>query len=208
VEFVIPLCQPWHGFQEATVVVREGGVLAVGRTAEGFDERPIAAEDVVGLVAPYMELYDWLGFEVGRILGLGYSPIAGDLFTWLRSHVAFIDEASARWGRVVDGVGPFSVRRFLRRVYMPYSGHALTLTYVAYPFPDAVVAAESRGRTMAIGSVVVEWGGVKVASAGVRTLAGALLLAQATPELTPVLKELRKTLEEFVARFLSISACR
>jgi hypothetical protein len=61
---------------------------------------------------------------------------------------------------------------------------------------------------MAIGSVVVEWGGVKVASAGVRTLAGAFLLAQATPELTPVLKELRKTLEEFVARFLSISACR
>ncbi len=40
-EFVIPLCQPWRGFQEATLVVREGGVLAVGRTAEGFDESPL-----------------------------------------------------------------------------------------------------------------------------------------------------------------------
>lgn len=207
-EFVIPICQPWGGFQEATVIIREGGVLAVGKTAEGFDERSIAVEEVVDLVVPYMELYDWLGFEVGRILGLGYSRTAGDLFAWLRSHVAFIDEASAKWGRVVDGVGPFSVRRLLRRVYMPYSGHALTLTYVAYPFPDAVVAAENRGKTMAIGSVVVEWGGMKVASAGIRTLAGAFLLAQAAPELTPELKELRETLEEFVARFLSISACR
>ncbi len=207
-EFVIPICQPWGGFQEATVIIREGGVLAVGKTAEGYDERSIAVEEVVDLVVPYMELYDWLGFEVGRILGLGYSRTAGDLFDWLRSHVAFIDEASAKWGRVVDGVGSFSVRRLLRRVYMPYSGHALTLTYVAYPFPDAVVAAENRGKTMAIGSVVVEWGGVKVASAGIRTLAGAFLLAQAAPELTPELKELRKTLEEFVARFLSISACR
>ena len=207
-EFVIPICQPWGGFQEATVIIREGGVLAVGKTAEGYDERSIAVEEVVDLVAPYMELYDWLGFEAGRILGLGYSRTAGDLFDWLSSHVAFIDEASAKWGRVVDGVGPFSVRRLLRRVYMPYSGHALTLTYVAYPFPDAVVAAENRGKTMAIGSVVVEWGGMKVASAGIRTLAGAFLLAQAAPELTPELKELRKTLEEFVARFLSISACR
>ena len=207
-EFVIPLCEPWRGFQEATVIIKEGGVLAVGRTAEGFDERPVAAEEVASLAAPYMELYDWLGSELGRVLGLEYRRAAGDVFTWLRSHVRFIDEVGAKWGRIVDGVGPFSVRRFLRRVYMPYSGHALTLTYVAYPFPDAVVVAENRGRVMAIGSVVVEWGGVKVASAGIRTLAGAFLLAQAAPELTPELKELKKTLEGFVARFFSISACR
>jgi hypothetical protein len=192
VEFVIPICQPWREFQEATLIVREGGALVIGRTADGFDERVVAVEEVLDVVAPYMELYDWLGSEVGGILGVEYRGRDGDIFTWLRSHVSFIDGADAKWAKVVDGLGPFSVRRFVKRVYMPYKGHALTLTYVAYPFPDAVVAADNRGRTMAIGSVVVEWGGVKVASAGIRTLAGAFLLAQAAPELAPELKELKK----------------
>jgi hypothetical protein len=208
VEFVVPLCRPWRDFQEATIIVKEGGALVVGRTGEGFDERSIAVEDVEDLVTPYVRLYDWLGAEAGRVLGVEYRGAAGGVLEWLRAHISFIDAAGARWGRLIDGVGPFSVRRFLKRVYMPYSGHALTLTYVAYPFPDAVVAAENKGRTMAIGSVVVEWGGVRVASAGLRTLAGAFLLAQAAPELLPELKELKKILEEFVTRFVSTSACQ
>ncbi|MFN7106299.1 MAG: hypothetical protein ACK4M3_06950, partial [Pyrobaculum sp.] len=119
-----------------------------------------------------------------------------------------IDSANAKFGKLIDRVGPFTVRKSLREIYMPYSGHALTLTYVAYPYRDAVVIAENKGRVMAIGSVVVEWGGVKVASAGLRTLAGALLLAQAAPELMPELREFKKKLEEFVKRFVSISPCR
>lgn len=204
----MPMCDKWREFQEVTFIIRDGETLAVGRTAEGYDERSISVEEVVDIVKPYMELYDWLGSEIGKVLDVEYVPGKGDIYTWLKSHISFIDTASVKWGKVVDRVGPFSLRRYLKKVYMPYSGHALTLTYVAYPYPDAVVAAENKGRVMAIGSVVVEWGGVKVASAGIRTVAGALLLAQAASELTPELKELKKALEEFVARFFTISTCR
>ncbi|AET34171.1 hypothetical protein [Pyrobaculum ferrireducens] len=207
-ELVVPLCGTWREFQEATLIVRESVVTVVGRVGDSFDERVVDVGDVADVVRPYVELYDWFASEVGRVLGVEYGPDSAGLFQWLRSHVAFIVSANARWGRLVDGVGPFSVRRFVKRVYMPYIGHSLTLTYVAYPYPDAIVAAENKGRTMAIGSVVVEWGGVKVASAGVRTLAGALLLAQAAPELRPELGELKKALEGFVERFRAISACR
>ena len=208
VEFIVPLCSRWGDFEEVTFVVREGSVLAVGRTAGGFDERAVELGQVEALLRPYQELYDFLAARLAEVLGVEYKPEGGDVFSWLRSHVAFIDAASAKWGKVVDRLGQFSVRRPVREVFMPYSGHALTLTYVAYPFQGAVVAAENKGRVMAIGSVVVEWGGVKVASAGLRTLAGAVLLAQAAPELLEELKSVKKAVEEFVARFRSISACR
>lgn len=207
VELIVPLCGPWRDFQEVTFIAREGRVVAVGKTREGYDERAVAPEEVSDILKPYLELYDWLGSEVGRALGVEYARGGGDLFSWLRSHVEFVDVAGARWGRAIDGVGPFSVRRFLRRVYMPYSGHSLTLSYVAFPFPDAVVHAENKARVMAVGSVVVEWGGVRVASAGIRTLAGAFLLAQAAPELLPLLGELKRALEEFVGRFYGVSGC-
>jgi hypothetical protein len=208
VELVVPICRPWREFQEVTLVVREGGALAVGRTEAGFEERGARLEEVEELLAPYARLYDRLAGSIARALGVEYRPGGGGLIAWLRGHVSFLDAAGARWGRVVDSVGPFSVRRELDRVYIPYSGHALTLTYVAYPYRNAVVAAENRGRAIAIGSVVVEWGGVKVASAGLRTIAGALLLAQAAPELAPALAELRRALGEFVAEFSSMSPCR
>ncbi|MEZ0319704.1 MAG: hypothetical protein ABWK05_06925 [Pyrobaculum sp.] len=207
-EFIVPLCSRWEDFEEATFVVREGAVLAVGRTPGGFDERVVELGSVAAFLKPYQEIYDFLASELGRAFGVDYRPDYGDVFSWLRSHVSFIDAVGARWGRTVDRLGPFSVRRLVKEVYMPYSGHALTLTYVAYPFQNAVVAAENKGRAMAIGSVVVEWGGVKVASAGLRTLAGAVLLAQAASELLEELRSVKKAVEEFVARFRAISACR
>jgi len=210
VELIVPLCAPWGEFQEATIIIRENVVVAVGRTAGGFDERVIdSPEALEPLIRPYLELYDYLGAEIGRVLSLDYPPgERGDVFTWLRNHVSFIDAANGRWGRLADKLGPFSVRKPVKKVYMPYSGHALTLTYVAYPFEDAIVAAENKGKVMAIGSVAVEWGGVRVASAGIRTIAGALLLAQAAPELSNELGELKNVLERFVEKFRSISPCQ
>mgnify|MGYP001770652289 CR=1 FL=1 len=207
-ELVIPLCGPWGDFDDATIIVRESSALVVGRTGSEFDERAVGVEEVESVARSYMALYDWLAGEVAKVLGVEYSPAGGGLAQWLRAHVAFIDAAGVRWAKIVDGLGPFTVRRYVKKAYMPYIGHSLTLTYVAYPYPDALIAAENRGRTMAIGSVWVEWGGVKVASAGLRTLPGALLLAQGAPELAPQLGELKKAVEEFAARFASISACR
>ncbi|MEM0483883.1 MAG: hypothetical protein QW434_04175 [Pyrobaculum sp.] len=207
-EFVVPLCAQWREFEEATLIVRGETSIVVGHVGSEFDERIIATQEVEELLRPYVDLYNWLGEEVARVFGVEYKREAGGLPLWLRGHVGFIDAVGAKWGRVVDKIGPFSVRRHVKKAYLPYLGHSLTLTYVAYPYPDAIIVAENKGRTMAIGSVVVEWGGVKVASAGLRTLAGALLLAQAAPELAPELGELKKILEEFVNRFYSISTCR
>ncbi|MFN3803913.1 MAG: hypothetical protein ACK4SY_02535 [Pyrobaculum sp.] len=205
-EFIVPLCS-WRDFEEVTFIVREGSVIAVGRTAAGFDERVIDVGEIATILAPYMELYDTLAAGLAEVLTVEYRPESREVYSWLKHHVRFIDSASAKFGKLIDKVGPFTVRKFLQAVYMPYSGHALTLTYVAYPYRDAVVVAENRGRVMAIGSVLVEWGGVKVASAGIRTLAGALLLAQAAPELMPELREIRKKLEEFV-KSAPIPPCR
>lgn len=207
-DLVVPLCGPWGDFLDVTFIVREGGCVAVGRTDGGFDERVVDLEEVAGIIAPYLDLYDSLASDIGAALGVSYVPERSDVVSWLRRHVEFIDAAGAKWGRLIDRVGPFTVKKLLRSVYMPYIGHTLSLTYVAYPYPDAVVYAENKGRVMAIGSVVVEWGGVKVASVGIRTLSGALLLAQASPELLPVLEELKKALSRFVESFGSISRCR
>ncbi|RFA94325.1 hypothetical protein [Pyrobaculum aerophilum] len=207
-ELVVPLCAPWRDFQEATIIVKGEAATVIGRVGSEFDERIVAAQEVEEALRPYVDLYDWLGAGISRVFGVEYKREARGLPLWLKSHVEFIDAVNAKWGRIVDKIGPFSVRRYVKKAYLPYIGHSLTLTYVAYPYPDAIIVAENKGKTMAIGSVIVEWGGVKVASAGIRTLSGALLLAQAAPELAPELGELKKILEEFVNRFYSISACR
>lgn len=207
-EMVVPICGPWDVFEDVTIIIKESLVLAVGKTQAGFEERVVEINDVLDLVTPYVNLYDYFAKKIGEALGVSYDVEQRDIVDWLRGHVAFIDLASAKWGKLIDKVGPFSVRKMLKRVYMPYIGHTLSLTYVAYPYPDAVVYAENKGRVMAIGSVVVEWGGVRVATAGIRTLPGALLLAQASPNLMPTLENLKKALEEFINNFTSISQCR
>ncbi len=206
VEFVIPLCD-WGEFQEATIVVKRDGIYVMGRAGDEFREMSIDVEGVYPALAPYVKLYDALASSIAKVLDLTYES-SGDIYTWLRRHVEFIDAASAKFGKLIDKVGLFTVRRHVKTLYIPYSGHTLTLTYVAYPYRDALVTAENKGRVMAIGSVIIEWGGVKVASAGVRTLAGALLLAQAAPELMPQLQQFKNTLEEFVNKFRSISQCQ
>lgn len=207
VEFVIPLCN-WREFQEATIVVKRDSIYVIGRASDGFKEVSTDVEEVYPTLTPYMELYDAFASNISTVLDLTHEVGLRDVYTWLKRQVEFIDRANVKFGKLIDRVGPFTVRKHVKILYMPYSGHTLTLTYVAYPYHNAVVIAENKGRVMAIGSVIVEWGGVKVASAGIRTLAGALLLAQATPELMPQLQELKKALEEFVNKFKSISQCQ
>jgi hypothetical protein len=51
---------------------------------------------------------------------------------------------------------------------------------------------------MAIGSVVVEWGGVAVYRGGLRTLPGAVVLAQAEPRLAPPLEAIARAVSKLV----------
>ncbi|MEL9990233.1 MAG: hypothetical protein QXP98_02235 [Thermoproteus sp.] len=205
-DFSIPIGR-LRGLEDATLIVRPEGALVVGRGPGGYDEVPLSLEEAKPHVLPYAEAYDAFLVEVARALGADYEPPdRADLGKWLEGHVRGLEALGAKWAKIIDSKGPFAIRRVVPKLYVPYMGSSLTATYLIYPYEGAVVSAENKGRTMAIGSVVVEWGGVAVHKAGLRTLPGAVLLAQAAPELAEPLGAIREALSALVERIASLSA--
>ncbi len=199
-DFTIPVGR-FRDLEDATLIVRPQGALAVGRGPGGYDEVPIPLEEARPYVLPYAEAYDELLMKIAEALGASYEPPdRSDIGKWLEAHARAVESLGAKWAKVVDSVGPFAFRRVVAKVYVPYMGSSITATYLIYPFENAVVSADNKGRTMAIGSVVVEWGGVAVYKGGLRTLPGALVLAQAEPKLAPPLEAFAEALSELVAK--------
>ncbi|MGC8582934.1 MAG: hypothetical protein ACP5KY_03605 [Thermoproteus sp.] len=199
-DFSVPVGR-FRELEDATLIVRPDGAIVVGKGPGGYDEVPVSLEEARPYVVPYAEAYDEFLRKVAEALGAGYEPPdRSDVGKWLEGHVKAVEALGAKWAKVVDSVGPFSIRRVVQRVYVPYMGSSITATYLLYPFENAVVAADNKGRTMAIGSVVVEWGGVAVYRGGLRTLPGAVVLAQAEPKLAPPLRAFADALSELVAR--------
>ncbi|MFP3251570.1 MAG: hypothetical protein RXO32_07605 [Thermoproteus sp.] len=186
-DFSVPVGR-FRDLEDATLIIRPEGATAVGRGPGGYDEVPVGLEEARAYAAPYVEAYDEFLRKVAEALGTSYEPPdRSNIAKWLEGHVKAVEALGARWAKVVDSVGPFAFRRAVPRVYIPYMGSSITATYLLYPFEGAVVAADNKGRTMAIGSVVVEWGGVAVYRGGLRTLPGAVVLAQAEPRIAPPL---------------------
>lgn len=204
-DFAIPVGK-FRELEDATLIVRPQGALAVGRGPGGYDEMPISLDEASPYVLPYAEAYDEFLRRVAEALGAGYEPPdRSNIGKWLEAHVRAVESLGAKWAKVVDSVGPFVVRRVVAKVYVPYMGSSLTATYIVYPFENAVVSADNKGKTMAIGSVVVEWGGVAVYKGGLRTLPGALVLAQAEPKLAPPLEAFARALSELVDKVLRLA---
>lgn len=199
-DFAIPVGR-FRDLEDATLIVRPQGAVAVGRGPGGYDEVPIPLEEAKPYALPYAEAYDEFLKKIAEALGASYEPPdRSDIGRWLEAHVRAVESLGARWAKVVDSIGPFSIRRVVAKVYVPYMGSSITATYLVYPFENAVVAAENKGRTMAIGSVVVEWGGVAVYKGGLRTLPGAIVLAQAEPKLAAPLKAFAEATSELAAK--------
>ncbi|MBP1448561.1 MAG: hypothetical protein JZD41_00870 [Thermoproteus sp.] len=203
-DFAIPIGR-LRDLEDVTLIIRPGSAVAVGGGPSGYDELPIPLEEAARLAAPYAEAYDEFLAKVAEALGAAYAPPqSSDITAWLEAHVRAVEALGARWAAAVDAKGPFTVRRRVARLYIPYMGSSLTATYLLYPFEGAVVSADNRGRTMAIGSAVVEWGGVVVYKAGLRTLPGAIVLAQAEPDLAPPLPRIAEAVAELAARVNSL----
>jgi len=207
VEFSAPLCSLWD-LDDVVVILKENSAIVAGRGRGGFEERYLKPEEVEPYVRQYVDLYDKFLSKIAEIIGSKYEKRAGNIVEWLKSHVDALNRMSAKWGKLADALGPFSLSRRVDAVYVPYVGLSITANYVAYPFPDAVIHAENRGETMAIGSVVVKWGGSTVIKVGIRTIAGAILLSQADAGLSQELGAINRALGEFVEEFKSIWRCQ
>nr|KJR74373.1 MAG: hypothetical protein TU35_00660 [Thermoproteus sp. AZ2] len=203
-DFTIPIGR-FKGLEDATLIIRPDGAVAVGRGPSGYDEVPVTLDEAAEAARPYAEAYDEFLAEAARALGGAYEPAAGGIAAWLTAHVRAVEALGAKWARVIDSRGPFSIRRSAPKIYIPYMGSSITATYVKYPYENAVVVAENVGRAVAIGSVVVEWGGVGVYKGGLRTLPGAAVLAQAAPELAPPLPAIAEAVARLALRISQIS---
>lgn len=205
VDLAVPIGR-FKTLEDATLIVRPEGALAVGKGPGGYEEIPVSLEEVAPYVSPYADAYDEFLGRVAEALGERYSPQdKSAVDKWLEAHIKAVETLGAKWARIVDSLGPFAFRRVVPKVYVPYMGSSITATYLIYPFENSLVSADNKGRTMAIGSVAVEWGGATVFKAGLRTLPGAIVLAQAQPGLAQPLPQILQALESLVARVSRIA---
>ena len=207
-ELVAPIGS-WGGFDEVVVTVRKGLALMVARRGDDYIEKVISLSEVPDKVLEVARAYNELLASIAEALNAHVdlpSPSLGNISEWLDSYSDAMNRLNSLWGREVDRVGPFRVEKLLDVVYIPYIGSSATATYVIQPFRHAIVRAENRGRSMALGSVEVVWQESTVVKAGIRTVAGAVLLAQAEPSLHRALPAMRSAVDTFVGRLMGVVA--
>ena len=205
-ELVAPI-GAWGEFDEVVVTVRKGSALLVARRGEEYVERPIPLSElpdkVFLVIDAYSELIRAIADALGTTINLAQLG-REDLGTWLESYGAALNKLSSVWGKEVDKVGPFKVDKELDTVYVPFMGASATATYVLQPFRNAVIRAENKGRSMALGSVEVVWQGSTVVKVGIRTVAGAALLSQGEPSLHNSLPRIKLAVEHLANRLREI----
>lgn len=199
-ELVAPIGS-WLGMEEVVVIIRKGLVMLVGRRGEDYVERIIDVGELPKKVLKVAEAYDEFLSSFAEAVGSVYEPQPiSNILEWLVRHGRALERLNAEWGHVIDRVGPFSIDALLSEVYIPYIGSSATATYLVTPYRDTRVRAENRGRSMAIGSVEVVWQGSTVVKVGIRTVGGATLISQASPDLHPSLEKVRLAVTSLVDR--------
>ncbi|MFB6489961.1 MAG: hypothetical protein TU35_001735 [Thermoproteus sp. AZ2] len=75
-DFTIPIGR-FKGLEDATLIIRPDGAVAVGRGPSGYDEVPVTLDEAAEAARPYAEAYDEFLAEAARALGGAYEPAAG-----------------------------------------------------------------------------------------------------------------------------------
>ncbi len=218
-ELVIPLARadlPVGTLTDVVVNMRENAFTVVGRDERGeYAEYTFLwdSEHVLGpilhVILGVLDVLDEALAKVGALLGVEHVVGAGEgLLARLRAHFAGVDSVGSAWGRHLDSLklGPFKISARVPTLYAPYVGHSATLNYVLFPVTDAEVVAESRSKSVVSGSVHVKSEGTTMLRVGIKTLGGMYLLAQASPNLSPILPTIANVLERLVREVREILA--